>query len=55
MARKLRVGDRVEAGRPGTEDYDVGVVHAVDGDQVTVGWKSGVVTTQHASVLRRIK
>ena len=47
----LAVGDRVEGGN-NAEDYDTGRVIAVDGDQVTVAWDSGVRTTNPASTLR---
>ena len=36
VAAPSTVGDRVEGGARGTEDYDVGTVVAVDGDQVEV-------------------
>lgn len=49
---QFEIGNRVEGGRPGSEDYDTGRVDDVDGDQITVAWDSGVTTTQHASVLR---
>jgi len=45
------IGQRVEGGEV-FEDYDVGAVVAVEGDQVTVRWDSGPVTRQHARVLR---
>lgn len=46
-------GDLVEAGEPGTEDYDTGRVVAVAGDQVTVAWRGACVqTTQRAEGLR---
>lgn len=46
-------GDLVEAGEPGTEDYDTGRVVAVSGDQVTVAWRGACVqTTQRAEGLR---
>lgn len=48
----LGVGVRVEGGRRGTDDYDTGVVAAVDGEYVWVGWDSGVRTRAHASELR---
>jgi hypothetical protein len=44
-------GDQVEGGDT-AEDYDRGEVTAVDGDQITVAWGSGVVTTQAAGLLR---
>lgn len=41
----ITVGTRVEAGKPGTEDYDTGVVLEVGDDgHVKVGWDSGVKT-----------
>ena len=48
-------GDRVCGGECGTEDYDEGIVIAVDGDQVDVGWDSGFRTTQPASLLRLLE
>src|SRR5690606_28269925 len=46
-------GDLVEAGEPGTEDYDTGRVVEVAGDLVTVVWDGSLVTTtQRASALR---
>lgn len=51
---EIKVGDKVAAGKEGTEDYDTGTVVAVDGDQVTVAWTAGVRTTQSADLLRVI-
>lgn len=48
----LAVGDRVEAGEVGTEDYDTGVVLEIDGDWVTVGWDSCQRSVHAASGLR---
>lgn len=48
----FEIDDRVEGGRPGTEDYDTGKVIAIEGDQITVAWSSGVRTTQSTSLLR---
>lgn len=48
-ATELKVGQRVEGGCG--EDHDTGRVQAIDGDQVTVAWDSGVVTTQAAELL----
>lgn len=47
----INVGDRVEAGRKGTEDYDMGRVVGIDGDQVEVAWSNGTRTTQPAELL----
>lgn len=40
------IGDKIEAGEIGTEDYDVGTILAVDkpGCRALVGWRSGVNT-----------
>ena len=54
MTHELNLGDRVEGGTAGTEDYDSGRVDKIDGDQVTVSWDSLAVTTQHESVLTKI-
>lgn len=54
METTLTVGDRVESGTPGTDDYDTGIVDRIDGDQVTVRWDSLVVTTQRADGLRKL-
>lgn len=51
----IRVGDRVCGGEPGTEDYDEGTVHEIDGDQAEVAWDSQVRTTQAASLLTVIE
>ncbi len=51
-ALKFDLGQKVEAGKPGTENYDTGRVLDVRGDQVYVGWQSGVNTWQPASLLR---
>jgi hypothetical protein len=46
-------GDKVEAGEPGTEDYDTGRVMRLGRDrQIFVGWDSGVQTWTDASDLR---
>jgi hypothetical protein len=47
----LRIDQRVEGGETAA-DYDAGRVTAIDGDQVTVAWDSGVETIQHASLIR---
>jgi len=49
MDKTFRIGDLVEGGAPGTEDYDRGRVIDIDGDEVTVAWQSGVRTTQPAA------
>ena len=50
---EFKIGDHVEGGRPGSEDYDHGYVTEIDGEQVTVAWEQSLVTTtQHASALR---
>jgi hypothetical protein len=48
------VGDRVEGGAPGTEDYDTGVVHEVEDGRVRVGWDSGVSTWAGQDELRAL-
>jgi outer membrane protein assembly factor BamB len=45
-------GDRVEGGRPYSDEYDQGHVVSVDGDQVTVAWESGASTTQRLESIR---
>src|SRR5690606_18813153 len=47
----IRVGDRVGGGE--SDDHDHGEVIAIDGDQVTVMWDSGVTCTQGAALLTR--
>jgi hypothetical protein len=47
-------GDRVEAGDPGTEEYDEGNVLRIDGDRAAIGWESGVRTWNPVADLRRI-
>ena len=47
----MKVGQRITAGNG--DDRDSGIVDAIDGDQVTVRWDSGVVTTQRAAALER--
>lgn len=47
----LTIGARVEAG-DNAEDHDTGRIVAIDGDQFTVAWDSGVRTTQQADGLR---
>lgn len=46
------IGDRVEGGEPGTEDYDTGRVVDIDGEIVEVTWDTRVTTKQHATALR---
>ncbi len=35
---------KVEAGKPGTDEYDVGIILAINGDYATVAWDQGVRT-----------
>lgn len=50
-ASPLLVGDYVHGGK-GHDEYDMGEVVTVDGDQITVAWKgSRETTTQHRSAL----
>jgi hypothetical protein len=49
---KFKVGQRIEAGKKGTEDYDTGRVTKVEGDQITVAWDSGSKTTQPSRALK---
>ena len=41
------IGDRVQGGEI-PADHDTGRVIAIDGDRITVGWDSGVITTVDA-------
>lgn len=50
-AESYAPGDQVAGGET-DDDSDTGHVIAVEGDQVTVAWSSGVRTTQPASLLR---
>jgi len=50
--RAFAVGDKVEGGRPYTEDFDQGKVSRVDGELVEVRWQSGVTTREDARSLR---
>jgi len=47
-----QVNDLVEAGKPGTEDHDLGVVLRIDGRGIYVGWDSGVRTYAEPGELR---
>lgn len=49
------VGDMVESGKPGTEDYDTGRILSISGDDAEVGWDSGVKTTILLSDLSAVK
>lgn len=51
----LAVGERVEGGRPGTEDHDTGRVVDFDGGQIDVAWDSGTRTRQRADLLRVVE
>lgn len=46
---RIEVGKRITAGKG--EDRDSGRIDVIEGDQVTVAWDSGVVTTQSADAL----
>lgn len=49
----LGVGEEVEGGET-TEDYDIGVIRAVDGAQAVVAWRrSATTTTQSVDTLRQ--
>jgi hypothetical protein len=48
----IKCGDRVEAGEPGTEDFDTGRVLEIEGDTADVGWDSGVRSDIAVSDLR---
>lgn len=48
--RKIRVGDRVEAGKG--EDHDTGRVVEIGGDMAVVSWDSGVRTPAPLSLLK---
>ena len=50
IACEFVVGGRVTAGHG--DDRDSGTIDAIRGDQVTVRWDSGTVTTQAASVFK---
>lgn len=50
----LKVGDRVEAGKPGTEDYDTGKIVAITGDSADVAWDTRVITWCDLASLRLI-
>lgn len=45
------VGQRVEAGSPGTDYHDSGICHGVIGDVADVAWDSGVRTSVPADCL----
>ena len=53
---RFAVGNRVETGRRGAEDHDLGYVRAVDGNSVTVRWDDSypTETTQAADTLRDV-
>lgn len=42
---ELAIGQRVEAGEPGTDDHDTGTILAIAGDTAEVGWDSEVQTS----------
>lgn len=43
--RLISVGDRVDGGKPGTENDDTGVVRAINGDMAMVAWDGSMHTT----------
>lgn len=51
-ASAISEGDRIEAGKPGTEDYDTGTVLEINGDRAFIGWNSGVQTWAQLADLR---
>jgi hypothetical protein len=53
--RRFRVGDTVEGGQSGTQDYDTGRVTRIKGDQVTVAWSCLQITTQHVDALTLVR
>lgn len=52
---KIKIGDKVSGGEPGTSDYDVGIVDEIATGFATVRWESGITTTQAISALRLVK
>lgn len=64
VVRTISAGDRVEGGRPGTDEYDTGTVmyvikkdderfgHYADASWVMVGWDSGVQTPTDPAEIR---
>lgn len=53
LQRSLRAGDRLAAGQGA--DRDTGIVRAVEGGDVEIGWDSGVITTQPISALEALE
>ncbi len=51
----IKEEDRVEAGEPGTEDYDTGRVISIEGAVATVAWSSGVRTPIPMAALRLVE
>jgi hypothetical protein len=51
----LSLAGKVEAGKPGTEDYDTGKVVDLDRGYATVAWDSGVRTKINIAELRLVK
>jgi hypothetical protein len=47
----ISIDDRVEAGAPGTEDYDTGTVFEIDGDKAFISWDSGAACWTPISIL----
>lgn len=54
ILRVLVVGDRVEAGLRGSEDYDKGRIDAIENGVATVSWDSLVVTDHPLNDLTKI-
>lgn len=54
ILRALVVGDRVEAGLRGSEDYDKGRIDAIENGVATVNWDSLVVTDHPLNDLTKI-
>lgn len=53
-AKKLKAGDLVEAGTPGTDDFDIGRVVEVSGPKVRVWWEiAGEHYWEYPEELRR--
>lgn len=51
--RDAHIGQKVEAGRPYTEDYDEGRIIALyEGGEAEVAWQSGVTTKADVRSLR---
>jgi hypothetical protein len=53
--RACRAGLLAEAGDPGTEDHDRGIIVAVNRDHALVSWASGVCTPCPVADLRLVE